>query len=88
MAKRKTPKVKKPSKITNEELKSLQDLVNKINRSHLQIGQLENQKHSVLHSLAGMNDELVVMRGKFKDSYETEDINIVDGLINYNGQVN
>ena len=88
MAKRKTPKVKKPSKITNEELKSLQDLVNKINRSHLQIGQLETQKHNVLHSLAGMNDEVVAMRGKFQDSYGTEDINIIDGLINYNGQVN
>jgi hypothetical protein len=84
MAKRKTPKVKRPSKITNEELKSLQELINNINKHHLQTGQLEAQKHGILHSLAGLNDELVLMRGKFQDAYGTEDINIMDGSINYN----
>ena len=84
MAKRKTPKAKKPSKITNEELNSLQELINNINRNHLQIGQLESQKHSTLHGLAGLNDELVLMRDKFKTTYSTDDINISDGTINYN----
>ena len=84
MAKTKKAKAEKPSKITNEELNSLQDLVNNINRHHLQIGQIESQKHSTLHSLAGLNDELVLMRDKFKTTYGTEDINIADGSINYN----
>jgi len=84
MAKRKTPKVKKPSKINNEELNSLQDLINNINRHHLQIGQIESQKHSTLHGLAGLNDELILMRDKFKTNYGTDDINISDGTINYN----
>jgi len=84
MAKRKTKKAEKSSKITNEELNSLQDLVNNINRHHLQIGQLESQKHSTLHGLAGLNDELVLMREKFKSNYDTDDINISDGTINYN----
>ena len=86
MAKRKTPKAKKPSKITNEELNSLQELINNINKSNMQIGHLESQKHMVLHSLAGLNDELVLMREKFKSNYNTEDINISDGTINYNEQ--
>ena len=84
MAKRKTKKVDKPSKVTNEELNSLQELINNINRHHLQIGQLESQKHSTLHSLAGLNDELVLMRDKFKTAYGTDDINIADGSIKYN----
>ena len=89
MAKNTTKKIKelkaeKPSKISNEELDSLQDLVNNINRHHLQVGQLESQKHSTLHSLAGLNDELVLMRDKFKTAYGTDDINIADGSIKYN----
>ena len=88
MAKTKSKKVEKPLKITNEELKSLQELVNDINRSHMQIGQLESQKHSILHGLAVFNDKLVLMRGEFKTSYGTEDINILDGTINYNGETN
>ena len=84
MAKRKTKKATKPSKITNEELDSLQNLINNINRHHLQVGQLESQKHSTLHSLATLNDELVLMREKFKSTYNTDDINIADGTINYN----
>ena len=84
MAKTKTKKAEKPSKITNEELNSLQELINNINRNHLQIGQLESQKHSTLHGLAGLNDELVLMRDKFKTTYGTDDINIADGSINYN----
>jgi len=77
-------KAEKPSKISNEELNSLQDLVNNINRHHLQVGQLEMQKHTALHNVAGLNDELVLMREKFKLIYNTDDINIVDGTIKYN----
>ena len=89
MAKTKTKKIKelkteKPSKVTNEELNSLQELINNINRHHLQVGQLESQKHSILHNLAGLNDELVLMRDKFKTAYGTDDINIADGSIKYN----
>ena len=77
-------KAEKATKITNEELNSLQELINNINKHHLQIGQLESQKHSTLHGLAGLNDELVLMRDKFKTAYGTDDINIADGSIKYN----
>ena len=77
-------KAEKATKITNEELNLLQELINNINKHHLQIGQLESQKHSTLHGLAGLNDELVLMRDKFKTTYSTDDINISDGTINYN----
>tara|TARA_R100000458_G_scaffold26306_1_gene23747 strand:+ start:55 stop:318 length:264 start_codon:yes stop_codon:yes gene_type:complete len=87
MAKTKT-KAEKPTKITNEELNSLQDLVNRINRLNLEVGQIEIQKHALLHESAGLNDELRLMRSKFKSNYNTDDINIADGTINYNGKIN
>ena len=58
MAKRKTPKAKKPSKINNEDLNSLQGLVNNINRIQLQIGLLESQKHNLLHTTSKFNEVL------------------------------
>ena len=89
MAKNTSAKIKelkgiKPEKISAEELSSIQELVNNINRNHLQIGQLETQKHNVLHQLAGLNDELVSTRENLKSAYGTDDINVADGIINYN----
>ena len=50
MAKRKTPKVKdlRPEKITDEQLKKVQDVVNNLNRSQMDIGQIESRKHEIL----------------------------------------
>ena len=59
MAKRKTPKATKPSKISNDDLNSLQELVNDINRTQIQIGMLESQKHTLLHSISKLNDKMV-----------------------------
>ena len=84
MAKRKTKKVEKPSKVTNEELNLLQDTVNTINKAQMQIGMLQTNVHQLLHHIAGKNDELVLMQSKFKDTYGSNDINIVDGTIKYN----
>ena len=86
MAKRKTPKAKKPSKINNEDLNSLQGLVNNINRVQLQIGLLESQKHNLLHTTSKFNEALSSLREEFKEKYGTDDINIQDGIINYNGK--
>ena len=84
MAKRKTPKVKKPSKISNEDLSSLQKLVNNINKTQIEIGMLESQKHNLLHSISQLNDKMLLLREKYKDTYGTDDINIMDGTINTN----
>ena len=83
MAKRKTPKVKKPSKINNEELNSLQDLINNINRHHLQIGQIESQKHAMLHDISMVNESLNIVKKELEKDYGTADVNIKDGTINY-----
>ena len=89
MAKRKTKKediidlTPKPEKITEEQLKKLQETVNHINRFHLEIGITETRKHNLLHQIAGVQDKLTLMQDDFEKDYGTIDINIHDGSINY-----
>ena len=73
----------KPEKITDEQLKKVQDTVNNLNRSQLDIGSMEVKKHEVMHQIAGLRDELTVLQGEFEKEYGTFDINIQDGTINY-----
>ena len=52
MAKSKTVDLKpKADKISEEQLKSLQNLVSGINKLQFDIGTLESQKHNLLHTL-------------------------------------
>ena len=81
---------KKPSKITDKQLASVQTTVNSLNRMQLEIGMFETKKHRILHEIAALNDELTKLQTEFKNEYGTFDINIQDGTINYeeNGEVN
>ena len=96
MAKGTTTKIKelkgiKPEKITDEQLKKVQDTVNNLNRSQLDIGAMEVKKHEVMHQIAGLRDELTVLQGDFEKEYGTADVDIQTGVINYppeNGEVN
>ena len=73
----------KPEKITDEQLKKVQDTVNSINRAQLEIGSMEIKKHEMMHNIAGLRDELTLLQGEFEKDYGTFDINIQDGKINY-----
>ena len=84
MAKRKTKKVEKATKITNEELNKVQSIINNINRAQLEIGSFESKKHNLLHHVGIMQDELSKLQVQFKKNYGTDDVNIQDGAINYN----
>jgi len=79
----------KPEKITDEQLKKVQDTVNNINRAQLEIGSMELKKHEIMHNISSLRDELNVLQAEFEKDYGTFDINIQDGVINYpkeNGQ--
>ena len=80
----------KLEKITEDQLKKVQDTVNNINRAQLEIGSMELKKHEVMHNIASLRDELTLLQGEFEKDYGTFDINIQDGKINYpeNGEVN
>ena len=73
----------KPEKVTDEQLTRIQNLVNKINQSQMDIGQLEARKHQALHFIAGINDELALLQDELDKEYGTNDVNIQNGTINY-----
>ena len=73
----------KPEKITDEQLEKVQKTINGINRAQLELGQMEIQKHEMMHNIAGLRDSLAVMQNDFQKEYGTFDINIHDGTINY-----
>jgi len=92
MAKNTSAKIKelkgiKPEKITNEQLEKVQDTVNNLNRSQLEIGSVELKKHEMMHQIAGLRNELTLLQGEFEKEYGTFDINIQDGTINYGDDV-
>ena len=73
----------KAEKITDEQLKKVQDTVNSMNRAQLEIGSIEVKKHEMMHQVAGLRDQLIVLQQEFEKQYGTFDINILDGTINY-----
>ena len=98
MAKRKTPKTEKvidltpkAEKITDEQLKEVQDVVNDINRLQMEIGMMETKKHAVLHHISVSQESIGKIRTNFEEEYGTADVDIQTGVINYppeNGEVN
>ena len=80
----------KAKKVTDEQLKKVQNLVNVINRNNLEIGSMEIKKHEIMHNIAGLRDELTKLQTEFETEYGTYDIDIQDGTINYseNGEAN
>ena len=81
----------KPEKITDEQLKNVQELINDINRSQMDLGQMETKKHAMLHHVSVKQEAVGKMREMFEKEYGTADIDILTGEINYskeNGEVN
>ena len=81
----------KPEKITKEQLEEVQKLINDINRSQMELGQMETKKHAMLHHISMLQEGVGKLRETFEKDYGTSDINIQDGVINYtkeNGEVN
>ena len=73
----------KVEKVSDEHLKELQELVNALNKAHFNIGKLEAQKHTILHGLASTQDKVSVMQDTLRKEYGTDDVNVVNGKINW-----
>ena len=81
----------KPEKITDEQLEGVQKLINDINRSQMELGQMETKKHAILHNVSALQEAIGSMRDTFEKDYGTSDIDIQSGTINYpkeNGEAN
>ena len=73
----------KVDKISDEHLKELQEIINVINNLQFKIGQLEGQKHNLLHELGLGQKNVVDLQDKLSKEYGTFDVNIADGKINW-----
>ena len=87
MGKKKKEKVldvlERKEKVSEEHLKEMVDVANRINALQFNIGRLEQQKHKILHDLALGNDTIAVVQDKMMKEYGTYDINLTDGTINW-----
>jgi hypothetical protein len=76
----------KADKISDEQLKKLQATISDMNRMHVEIGRIESQKQNLLLSLVHPQKALKDLQDEFIKDYGTFDININNGLINYNDE--
>ena len=73
----------KPEKVSDEQLKRIQETVSVINRAHSEIGTLETKKHALMHQVSASQEVLHTLQTELEKEYGTVDINIQDGTINY-----
>ena len=73
----------KAEKITDEQLKSLQRMVNDNNAVQFRVGALEGQKHLLLHELANIQESIKKLQSDLEEEYGTFDVDLKDGSINY-----
>ena len=73
----------KVDKISDEHLKELQEIINITNNVQFKIGQIEGQKHILLHELGLSQNKIVEMQDKLSKEYGSYDVNVTDGTINW-----
>tara|TARA_B100001059_G_scaffold217979_1_gene237745 strand:- start:65 stop:340 length:276 start_codon:yes stop_codon:yes gene_type:complete len=73
----------KPTSITEEQLKGIQNLVAPINQAQMELGRIETRKHSVLHEVSELQKLLGEKQAELEKEYGKVNINIQDGAIEY-----
>jgi len=73
----------KAEKITEEQLKDLQSVVNNNNAIQFRVGALEAQKHELIHQQVNLQAKIADLQNTFSKEYGTFDIDLQDGTINY-----
>ena len=68
-------------KVTDEELKSVQEKVALINQVQMQVGGLEVQKAMAIESLKARQQELQVIQTSLEEKYGKVSVNLQDGTI-------
>jgi len=71
----------KPTKVTKEELKNIQDTVSNINRLQIRVGDLEIQKHAAVALVLEAQKELGTVQNSLRDKYGDVIVNINDGSL-------
>ena len=67
------------AKITEEQLKQLQGFVQTLNQAQMQLGQLETEKHGLLHKTAEIQSQLQTFQKELEEEYGKVSVNIQNG---------
>ena len=67
------------AKITNEQLKQIVTQQEELNALINQIGTLEANKHSLLHSIAGVNEKIEASKKALEEEYGSVSIDLKTG---------
>jgi hypothetical protein len=73
----------KPEKITDEQLKEVQQIISTSNQIKLEVGNAEARKHALLHELDTINRKMSEINNKLEEEYGKMDIDIHTGIISY-----
>jgi|TARA_Y100000015_G_scaffold27520_1_gene26673 archaellum component FlaC len=71
-------------KVTKSELEQIQNFVKQINNGTNQLGQLEIQKHGILHILSGIQNDLSAFQNELKEKYGDVKVNLQTGKLEKN----
>jgi hypothetical protein len=71
----------RPDRVSETDLKALQEIVTAINKMQFDIGTMEVQKHNFMHAITQANEKMGEMQVDFADRYGTSNINIQTGAI-------
>ena len=71
----------KVEKITDEELKSVQEKVGQINQVQMQVGGLATQQAFGIDQIKHLQEELKVIQDALEDKYGKVSVNLQDGTI-------
>jgi chaperonin cofactor prefoldin len=66
-------------KLSENELKSLQENISKLNQVHIELGRLENQKHKILHQVNEIESMFDELQKELEEKYGKVNINIETG---------
>ena len=67
------------SKITDEQLSTIQNQQQELNAILHEVGVIEAQKHGLLHQFAWVNKEVEELKSELENEYGAININVEDG---------
>ena len=73
----------KPEKIDEQELARMQSSIKTIDQLTHEVGQIEVRKHALMKAMESVQKRLEEFRQELLKEYNTDNINIQTGIINY-----
>jgi|TARA_B100000035_G_C20644860_1_gene398312 hypothetical protein len=72
------------NKVNKNELEQIQMFVKKINNGTNQLGQIEIEKHGILHALNQVQNDLSIFQNELKEKYGDVKVNLQTGKLESN----